>query len=30
LVTVAPWGELAVWGLVAIVALAVTSWVASR
>ena len=30
LVTVAPWGELAIWGLVAIAALAVTSWVASR
>ena len=30
LVAVAPWGELAIWGLVAIAALAVTSWVASR
>ena len=30
LVTVAPWGELAVWGMVAIAALAVASWVASR
>jgi hypothetical protein len=30
LVTVAPWGQLAVWGLVATAALGVSSWVASR
>jgi hypothetical protein len=30
LVTVAPWRELAAWGVVAIAALAMTSWVASR
>jgi hypothetical protein len=30
LVTVAPWGHLVAWGLLAIAALAATSWVASR